>query len=81
MNSFNPFNYTFHCECKIVDMNDQELTVMYHINTNISLGELFFFNKKFLLHKYNRLIDDMIKDDDNIKDYTILKSEFVFDLR
>ena len=81
MTAFNPFHYTFHCECKVLDLNDRETNVMYNINTKISLGELYFLNKKLLLRKYNKILDDRIKDDINIKSYTIIKSEFVLDLR
>lgn len=81
MEEFYPFNYSFHCECKILDVNEQERNISYNLNTKIGLGDLNFLTKNLLLRKYKKIISSKIKEDDNIKKYEILRSEFVMDLR
>lgn len=81
MEDFNPYNYTFHCECKIYDKDEQESKILYTLNTNIGIGDINFFTKIYLLRKYKKIISSKIKDDNNVKKYEILRCKFVMDLR
>jgi hypothetical protein len=81
MGEYYPFNYSFHCECKILDINEQERNISYNLNTKIGLGDLNFLTKKLFLKKYKKIVSSIIEEDDNIKSYKILRYEFVMDLR